>query len=265
MNIKELVSQKIMLVGYLTRPSENQTKPSQNQNVDKMSLENYPLPPHILGASRKRAASDSKQLARKVHIQVGRSTSTADELSAGVPVSISTLNCQIITVILTRYTRRPPPRWAPSATQSTPVPKQLTSGTALLNLPNSHAHNPGIGLCTLLNSHMHSPEIGLYTMMMREMNRLLYPSSKDHSVLGPDQDPFSWLTTGISCWLCRLLPKCAVTPCSKIQCWMPMEWHNCCYNHGTMHSGTAGRTWIVLKTLIRMWVILLGNLECHAE
>jgi len=151
-----------------------------------MSSENYLLPLHIWGASRKRAASGSKHPVRKVHIQVGRSTSAADESSAGVPVSISTLNCQIITVILTRYTRRPPPRRARSAIQSTPAPKQLTSGTALPNLPNYHAHNPGIGLCTLLNSHVHSPEIGLYTMMMREMNRLLYPSSKDHSASGPD-------------------------------------------------------------------------------
>ena len=176
---------------YLTRPSENQTKLSQNQNVDKMSSENYPLPPYISGASRKRAVSGSKYSARKVHIQVGRSTSAADKSSVGVPVSIRTLNCQIITVILTRYTRRPPPRRAPSATQSTLAPKQLTSGTALLNLPNSYAHNPGIGLCTLLNSHVHSPEIGLHTMMMREMNRLLYLSSKDHSMSGPNQDPFS--------------------------------------------------------------------------
>jgi len=192
-------------VGYLTRlsenqmkpsenqmkPSENQMKPSQNQNADKMSLENYPLLPHISGASRKRAASGSKHLVRKVHIQVGRSTSAVDESSVGVPVSISTLNCQIITVILTRHTRRPPPRRAPSATQSTRAPKQLTSSTALPNLPNSHTHNPEIGLCTLLNSHVHSPKIELYIMMMREMNHLLYPLSKDHSASRPDQDPFS--------------------------------------------------------------------------
>ena len=156
-----------------------------------MSSENYLLPLHISGASRKRAALGSKHPVRKVHIQVGRSTSAVDESSAGVPVSIRTLNCQIITVILTRYTRRPPPRQAPSATQSTSTPKQLTFGTALPNLPNSHAHNPRIGLFTLLNSHVHSPKIGLYMMMMREMNRLLYPSSKDYSALGPDQDPFS--------------------------------------------------------------------------
>ena len=156
-----------------------------------MSSEDYLLPPHISGASRKWAASGSKHPARKVHIQVGRSTSAADESSTGVPVSIRTLNCQIITVILTRHTRRPPPRQAPSATQSTRAPKQLTSGTALPNLLNSHVHNPEIGLCTLLNSHVHSPEIRLYTMMMREINHLLYPSSKDHSASGPDQDPFS--------------------------------------------------------------------------
>jgi len=48
-------------MGYLTRPSENQTKPSQNQNVEKMSLENYPLLPYMLRALRKQAASGSEK------------------------------------------------------------------------------------------------------------------------------------------------------------------------------------------------------------
>ena len=99
-DIKEVVSWETMLVGYLTRPSENQTKPSESQNIEKMLSDNYLLPPHLSRALRKWAASGGKHPARKVHIQVGKSTGGVDESSTGALVHVSTLNCHIIITVI---------------------------------------------------------------------------------------------------------------------------------------------------------------------